>query len=850
MVVKQSFSSNIISFNQNSAILARPRLRRLLERAMDYPIVTVCAGSGYGKTRAVHSFLQGYRAHTTWLQVSERDNIPTRFWESYTSTVSLSWPEAGARLMEIGFPETDEAFAKYMTVMHEVAALPGKHIRVFDDFHLLRNPEVLRFFERAVPVIPPSVTLLLISRTMPEINITGLMLKERIVTICEDVLCFTEDEITAYFRQLALTVNRQHIRNMYDDTQGWAFAVNLIGRALRNGTKYERCALDAMKANIFKLIESEISPIVSEPLWRFLLRISLIDNLAASFIKTLTTDDDIIKELELLNAYIRYDYNLGTYMIHHLFLDYLRQHQYILTDEEKRDTYQKAGVWCDTHGYHVDALSYYEKSGNYTAITRKIASFNVQIPQDVARFAVGIFDHAPEAVKSTNPIFPGLHIRLKINLGQLNDETVSLARMYAGLYEAQPESSVKNRALSIIYANWAILQMFMCTYTNVFDFDIYYKKMGECFNKNPFTTIGNFSIIPISAWASLVGTNRAGAQEEYIGAVTRSIPDVLNIGAGCFAGLDDLAWGELLFYRGEFDKAEQYLKQSIAKAQTRDQYTILNRALVYQIQIAFFRGDYVSANKFLLSMKEALSDKDHGVRYIVYDIACGFFNLALRQPEQAPEWLKGDFSVYTHPAFLENYANRVKVRYHYQTRQYSALLAFIENATQQQTLLFARIELSVLKALCLYQLKQREEAIATLTEAYYLAESNRIIEPFIQYAKDMRTLTAAALRDSGCQIPKAWLENINRKSSAFAKRMTHITSKYMAANHLDNEIALTRRETEILKDLSQGLSRSEIAVSQNISVNTVKMVINVIYEKLRVTSLPDAIRIAVVRNIV
>jgi len=844
------FDNAAIALNQSDSYLERPRLQKLLESAMDYPMVIVCAGAGYGKTRAVNSYVRKHAATTAWVQLSEPDNVATRFWENYSNMLSLSWPEYGRRICGIGFPETDEAFSKYIAVMREITVQPGKHIRVFDDFHLIHNPAVLRFFERAVDMIPSNVTLLLISRTVPEINMVGLIMRDRVFTINEDMLCFTEEEIAEYFGQLKLPATRGTIRNIFHDTQGWAFAVNLIGRSLTKEQKYERSALEAMKKNIFRLIDAEISGTVSGTLLRFLMRISLIDHLAASLVNVLAKDDaELIKEMEQVNAYIRYDYHIDAYLIHHLFRDYLRQHSQSLTAEERKETYQAAGEWCDANGYHIDAFSYYEKSGDFTAITKKVASLNVQLPQDMAEYALGIFDRAPDEVKAGNPIFPSMYLKLKISLGQL-DEAEGLARRYAEEFEAHPESPARNRGLTAIYAVWALLRMDMCTYTDVYDFDFYFQKMSENYDKSPFALFGAYKSMSAISWASLVGTNRAGALEEYIDAAARAIPYVSHVLNGGLTGYDDLLRGELCFCRGEFDAAEQYLKQSIGKARTNDQYVTLNRALTYLMRIAFFRGDLAGATARLEEMEELLSEKDYGVRYSIYDVACGVYKLYLGQPEQIPEWLKGDFSPYTHPSFLENYANRMKTRYHYETRKYRALLAYIENESKRTTILYGNIELTVLKALVLSKLKRRGEAIAALTEAYGLAESNRTIVIFTQYAKDMRMLTAAALKDEGCAIPKAWLENVNRKASAYAKRIAAMVSEYRAAHHTETEIALTEREINILRDLSQGLSRSEIAASQNISVNTVKMFINIIYYKLGVSSLPDAIRVAVNQKLV
>ena len=837
--------------HQGNAYLVRTRLHQLLAGAMDYPLVIVCAGAGYGKTRAMASFLQEYDAYSTWLQISERDNNSDRFWESYTNMLTQIHPEIGASLKEIGFPDTEETLPKYQEAMHKMIALPGKHISVFDDFHLLQNPALLNFFARTIRDLPPNVVLILISRTMPDINVIGMMMYEKVFTITEDDLCFTEAEITEYFNQLKLLLPKRELRNIIDDTKGWAFAISLIRRSLAKEQKYERYALEAMKRNIFRLIEKELSGSVSEKLWHFLLRLSLIEHLAASLIRLLAKDEALLKEMEQLNAYIRYDFQMDSYLIHHLFLDYLQQKQgQYLSDDEKRETFQIAGEWCEKNGYFMDALSYYENSGDYDSIATIIGALNVQMSLDTARLALELFDNAPDAVKFHNPIFPGMHIRLKMNMGQFDEDAIALARRYAENFEAQPESPERSRSLAVLYANWAFLLMFRSTYNDVYDFDFYFNKMGENYSKNPFKTVGSFNIVPISAWASLVGTSRAAAQEEYVSALSRSIPALSALGKGFFVGFDDLARGELSFYQGEFAAAEQCLNQAVNKARASDQYITFSRALVYLMRIAFCQGDLEAATRSLQAMEELLNDQDFGIRYTMYDLARGIYFLELGQPDQIPEWLKSAFAPYTHPSYLENYANQVRTTYCYQTGEYDQLQAFIDDTAGERLILFGKIELKILEALLHYQRKRRTSAIAALTEAYRLAESNAIVVPFIHYARDMRALTAAALKDSASLIPRDWLEDVNRKSSAFAKRRNKVGLEYQQAQENGKEIALTSRELKVLKDLIQGLSRAEIAASQSISANTVKMVVNSIYKKLGVNTLKDAIRVAALKKLI
>jgi LuxR family maltose regulon positive regulatory protein len=168
----------------------------------------------------------------------------------------------------------------------------------------------------------------------------------------------------------------------------------------------------------------------------------------------------------------------------------------------------------------------------------------------------------------------------------------------------------------------------------------------------------------------------------------------------------------------------------------------------------------------------------------------------------------------------------------------------------RESFLFGRVEMLAIEACVRYKMKEKEKAFAVLEEAYKTASPNEIIMPFMEMGKDMRTLTAALLKESNGNIPRPWLEDINRKSASYAKRRSHVIAQYMQANGILDNIVMSPRETEILTDISHGLSRSEIAAARGLSINTVKMVINNIYSKLSAESLADLIRIAVERKLI
>jgi LuxR family maltose regulon positive regulatory protein len=164
--------------------------------------------------------------------------------------------------------------------------------------------------------------------------------------------------------------------------------------------------------------------------------------------------------------------------------------------------------------------------------------------------------------------------------------------------------------------------------------------------------------------------------------------------------------------------------------------------------------------------------------------------------------------------------------------------------------LFGKLEMKLLEAVCRYHAKDRRGALDALCEAYALAQSNDLTTPFIEFGKDMRTLTAAAMREKDCDIPRQWLEMINRKAATYAKRLAAVVADYKKANNISDAVRLSPRETDILNDLYQGLSRSEIAAHHGLSINTVKLVLSTVYTKLGADNIADAIRAAVDRKLI
>ncbi|MDR1320502.1 MAG: LuxR C-terminal-related transcriptional regulator [Gracilibacteraceae bacterium] len=826
--------------------LERPRVKKLLENAVKSPYVAVIAGTGYGKTQAVYSFLQEYDAPTAWIQLSERDNSPMRFWESFSRTMELYNRHMAARMRELGFPGTDDRFAEVVTIPEDELAPGEKHVLVFDDFHLLEDGPVLGFMKRAAQVPFPNITMILISRTNPDINLVGLLSKGLIVHIHEDELRFTEDETARYFQHIGIPLSAQSLADIYSDTGGWAFALYLVGLSLKKSPARQRGARTAMKLNVFSMIENEVFLAVSERLRRFLIRLSLIEHLSTDLVATLAGDGTLVSEMGKISAFIRYDIYLNAYHIHHLFLDYLRQKQDILTEEEKRGVYLEAARWCEKNDYTADAVAYYHKAGEYEAVVRVTRCLPMQIPSEQARFLLSVYDSGPTDLLEQIPAYHYQRSRLLISVGRYEDAAAELQDRVSK-YSALPDSDFNRQILCGAYVELGVVGYLTLPDTDRCDFDVFMEKAAEYYRPDSYFAPTGISL---SAWASKVGAARPGAMEEYIEALSRAIPHASGILGGYMSGLDDLARGELQFYKGNLKSAGAFAEQALRKAAARGQYEVQNRSLFYLLRIAVAQGNFEKILELFKALEPQLENDEYALRFTSYDIICGWYYALLGQPRLVPVWLKGEFSRESIGAFIAGFGSFVKTKFYYADKRYYELLSFIDSGRGTDSILFGKLEMKVLEAVCHSRLKESEAALASLKEAYGLALSNDLVMPFIEAGKDMRTLTAAAMRDRRHEIPRQWLEMVNRKAATYAKRLTGVVAEYKKMNNINDDVRLSARETEVLSDLYHGLSRAEIAASRNLSVNTVKMVLSTIYAKLNADSIASVIRTALERKLI
>jgi LuxR family maltose regulon positive regulatory protein len=843
------FHSNIPITSGNQIYLERARLDRLLGEALQKRLVIVSAGAGYGKTHAVYSFIRTYPALVGWMQLSDRDNIGKRFWENFIAGVGAGNKQAALKLAEIDLPETERDFERYLAIPRRETHNDLTYVMVYDDFHLINDPGVLRFMERSITSPFPNIISVLISRTEPPLNLRGIESKGLLARITEEDLRFTKEEMAAYFRLLGINPSVQTVSSIYYDTEGWAFAIHLAGLFLKNAPTGAAYVSQALRSNIFKLIESEIMAPQPVPVQRFLIKLSLIEHLVPDLLEELAGDPAILQRMRELDSFVHFDVYRNAYHIHHLFLDYLKGRQHELTEEAKRDLWHKTAAWCAANGQKMDALSYYEKARDYERLIGVVETMPPILPNRTARLLLEIMERAPAEIYDHIAPAQVLRTWLYLSLEMVDKSREELTAVIARL-EAGPPSPAVYRTLTGCYNNLGFIGMSTCAYTRDYNYVHYFEKARRYYELNPFETRPPISIMPLGPCLCRVTSEEAGEAEKYIAAISAAVPYTSVTFGGCALGMDDLCRGELAFFRGDMSEAERFVLRSLQNARRGAQYETETRALFYLVRINLARGNYGAIEDLLQQLKALLDTQDYPTRFTHYDIVTGWYYAHVGQTDKLALWLKNDFEESDLNSIVFGLEIMVKAKYHFSEKHFSVALAVLESRESANSLwafLLERIELKILEALCRYQLKDKDGAFAALETAYRLARPNAFSMAFTELGKDMRALAQAALKDGAPNIPREWLEQVYRDAAGYAKKHFTVTEHDRSAASRRGDgpgVHLSCREVEVLTGLCQGMTREEIAGLSSLPVNTVKSVIRSIYNKLGALNRADAVRIA------
>ncbi len=820
-------------------ILKREHIITELDNVFDYPMTVAVAAMGYGKTTAAKAFLNETGAKYAWVSVEGDESSPQYIWNSLAGQLAKTIPELGNQFRALGFPADAPQRDKILKMIEDYTYLTNT-VLVIDDYHFSHSPEFDRLLERIVRSGIDGFHILLLSRTIPEMNIDELMLKGYCYIIKNGLFELNRDEIKEYFKLYGCNLSEDTARRIHEISEGWISAVYLIMQ------RYIEIGRLEPGRSIEKLIETAVISRYTAREVMLLKSLCILDSFTPQQAVYVTGDMEakkIIQKLSSGNSFIRYDAQGDTYRIHNIFSNYLRQ----LIEEQPSDVqldklYKRSGQWCILNNDIISGLKYLLKAKEYDLILTQFekSSINLVIDNNPG-FILELFENIPVEIKYRHPIaylaYTGFYVtnvdkeagaRLlsRIERYYQNDDGISpemkkrisgeieLIKAYIGFNDAALMREKLAKAHRMLEGRSFIANKDkIITFGSPHSLYLYYREKGK-----------------------LMWTRDC---------VEEMFPFYMEMADGCGKGFDCLLNAEYYLETGNVAKAELYAYKAMYKAKSMEQVSVIICAQLTLARVCTARGKFNEALEIMDDLSEEVDACNSPILSSAFDLCTGYMGGITGNDTYFAKWLRsGDVEQSEVLYQGMGFNHIIHGKYLLLEKEYVKLEVLCEEMRQifsSFNNLLGHLHIQILDAAAKYKLYGMESAKSAIFPALGIGKTDDIVLPFAEYGKYILEVLKELQKDDG---KDEYLNRLVACASQYCDNLKNMEDMQSTAS------MLTNREKEILELVVEGKTNREIASGLFIAEVTVRKNITSIYRKLDVTGRASAVKKAIEQKII
>ena len=344
-------------------LVARPRLLARLNEGMGQELVLVCTPAGFGKTTLLAEWVRAGQRPVAWLSLDEADNDPARFWRHLAAALDPVRPGVAERVTALLGSPPASLEGPVTALVNELAELADDVVLVLDDYHLIQAPAVHASVEFLLEHLPPSLRLVLASRTDPPLSLATLRGRGQLAELRQADLRFTSQEAGEL---LGATVGAElpevAVAALGNRTEGWAAGLQLAALSLQGRSDIGEFVegFSGSHRYVLDYLTEEVLDRQPPQLRTFLLESSVLERLCSPLCEAVTGRADsqqLLEQVERANLFlVPLDDVRGWWRYHRLFADLLRVRLQQQWPERVPELHRAAAGWCERHGLVDDAI--------------------------------------------------------------------------------------------------------------------------------------------------------------------------------------------------------------------------------------------------------------------------------------------------------------------------------------------------------------------------------------------------------------------------------------------------------------------------------------------------------------
>jgi LuxR family maltose regulon positive regulatory protein len=364
------------------APVARPKgvprtaLVNRLRASRSYPVVTLQAPAGYGKTNLLAQWASGDDRPFAWVSISEGDDDPARICTYVASALSGVEPVDTA-VFDALASRRRSATSAMRPLMLALSSLAQPLVLVLDNVHLLRSPESGDAVASLAEHVPEGSTLVLAGSALPRIPSARLRAAGSLFELGVDELALSRRECELLLRRLDVELAESEVTELLDRTEGWVTGVLLTALPLKENAGAKRGMLGEADRVLASYFDFEHLSDLSPNDVRFLTRTSVLDSLCGPLCDAVLESKGSARRLQSIQRRNLFLFSLEpsgrSYRYHHQFREILRAELERSEPELVPVLNRRAAAWCEANGAPETAISYAHAAGDFDLLARLVA---------------------------------------------------------------------------------------------------------------------------------------------------------------------------------------------------------------------------------------------------------------------------------------------------------------------------------------------------------------------------------------------------------------------------------------------------------------------------------------------
>ena len=864
-LLKTKFYVPILSLG----MVTRTGLLERLQDCVNYRLILVSAPAGFGKTTLLSEWIHQIQPtiHVAWVSLDEGDNEPLRFWDYFITAINDIEPAVGETALAFLHSGQQISFESILTtLLNDLTSIPGDFVLVLDDFHFIQSPAIHKDLTYFLEHMPPGMRLIISTRADPPLPISRFRGKGTLLEIGADDLRFSREETASLFVEMGIKpLSDLVIDAMNTKAEGWVAGLKMAALSMRNKDDLDTFVSDFTGSQRFitDYLFEEVLQQQSEEVCTFLLQTSILNRLSFPLCDAICGRDDsegMLSRLDNSNLFIiPLDDSREWYRYHHLFRDLL-QHQLMkgTKKEQIKNLHRKASRWFEDNNLLDDAINHALAAEDWERAMDLISEPEVQARTTRSQVMLNWLGQIPVEVARTRARICMNYVYVLEGAGKYDDAErwvthldeiaendsylqgcVAVARSVITYHKLDfiQAQEYAEKALSLLTIDdtqkgmaSAVLAGVYLSQQRYLEAEPLEKRFYEIFRQMGYTV---HAIGPLF-WLGYIAFLRGNFQQavdnfQEVIELASEFPAMGNriSNAYLMIGCAHYIWNNL-------GKAAYFQEKAIEVYQLSDEYGSLNFDSVY-LHLAVTRMAMGEIDKAMEAMEKAdqlLNSQDsiHRARNTAFHAAIA---LSQGDTDSASRWIDAlmdlvDFIPLDAPASTMHLIDIRKGK-DAARKELDDKYNFYLSQDCKAVLVGIRIRQALIS-------DKYEETLECLSDALAMGEKEQNIRHFVVFGQALAPLLRRAIsKDLEPVYTRKLLDIIVEEEHQRKTRQSEILPS------ISTQGILSKRETEVLRLIAEGLSNQEIADRLFITLGTAKTHARHVFDKLGVNDRRRAI---------